>query len=93
MCFCFCKAQIKPISLAPRELTVSDYVFDNLYFGNNNDMIVYRNMLVMKEGSVLYGYVRFKYLVKKDIFLLFQTEYIEMNGYCLAPIVGMRKLF
>lgn len=87
------KAQIKQISLVLQEQSMSDYVFNNLYFGNNNDMVIFRNMLIKKEQSVVYGYIRFKCIVKRDLFLLLHTEYIEMNGYCFAPIVGVRKLF
>lgn len=92
-CFYISKAQIGTISLVLKKETVSEYILNNLYFGNNNDIVAMRGMLIAKQQPVMYGYIRFKYLLKKELFLLLHTEYMEMNGYCLAPIIGMRKLF
>ncbi|MES2690972.1 MAG: hypothetical protein V4658_11255 [Bacteroidota bacterium] len=93
LCCAVLQAQVKPFSLNSGRATWADHFFNNLYFGNNTDMIVYRNKLVMPKEPVAYGYVRLKMTLSRQTCLLFHTEYMHTNGFSATTRIGMRKLF
>lgn len=73
-------------------------VFNRIYFGTAQDMLIYRYTLLKSENTMGLGMVRASIPLEQNIHLLMFQEYIYKAGmmqqtFQLTPYIGIRKRF
>lgn len=82
----------------PPEINLVESILNRVYFGNAQDMMIYRNTLLQSTNPMGLGMLRASIPIEPNLHLLMYKEYIYKVGmlqqtFQFTPYVGIRKRF